>query len=188
MNAHKWVYDFAEGSKEMRDLLGGKGANVAEMTRVLGGELVPAGFTISTEACVEYMRSGSEPEGLSEQVAEALERLQHKVGKRFGDSGDPLLVSVRSGARESMPGMLDTILNLGLGDESVAGLAASTGDERFAWDSYRRLVHMFGNVAHGVPGEQFEDALKEVREAYGVGSDPELPVEALKELVQRFKG
>jgi pyruvate,orthophosphate dikinase len=187
MSRHKWVYDFAEGSKDMRDLLGGKGANVAEMTRVLGEERVPAGFTITTEACVEYMRAGEEPEGLAEEVAHALERLQEKVGKRFGDSSDPLLVSVRSGARESMPGMLDTILNLGLGDESVVGLAASTGDERFAWDSYRRLVQMFGNVAHGVPGEQFEDALREAREAHGVGSDQELPSEAQKELVERFK-
>src|SRR5437764_2625147 len=174
MHEHKWVYDFAEGSKDMRDLLGGKGANVAEMTRVLGWELVPAGFTISTEACVEYMRSGSEPEGLSEQVAEALERLQHKVGKRFGDSGDPLLVSVRSGARESMPGMLDTILNLGLNDEAVGGLAASTGDERFAWDSYRRLVQMFGNVAYGVPGQRFDEILKEAKESAGVSSDAEV--------------
>src|SRR5437588_12953082 len=99
MNAHKWVYDFAEGSKEMRELLGGKGANVAEMTRVLGEELVPAGFTITTEACVEYMRTGSEPDGLAEQVSGALERLQEKVGKRFGDAADPLPVSVRSGAR-----------------------------------------------------------------------------------------
>src|SRR5438067_6057398 len=132
MTDEKWVYDFAEGSRDMRELLGGKGANVAEMTRVLGEELVPAGFTITTEACVEYMRAGEEPEGLAEQVAEALERLQKKVGKRFGHSSDPLLVSVRSGARESMPGLLDTVLNLGLGDESVVGLAASTGDERFA--------------------------------------------------------
>src|SRR5438067_2923628 len=186
MTDEKWVYDFAEGSRDMRELLGGKGANVAEMTRVLGEELVPAGFTITTEACVEYMRAGEEPEGLAEQVAEALERLQEKVGKRFGDSSDPLLVSVRSGARESMPGMLDTILNLGLNDEAVGGLAASTGDERFAWDSYRRLVQMFGNVAHGVPGEQFEDALKEVRQAHAASSDPELPAEALKELVERF--
>src|ERR1700704_3718311 len=115
---HKWVYDFAEGSMDMRDLLGGKGANVAEMTRVLGEELVPPGFTITTEACVEYMRLGREPEGLAVPVAAALERLELRAGKRFGDRRDPLLVSVRSGARESMPGMLDTILNLGVGAES----------------------------------------------------------------------
>ena len=188
MEKHKWVYDFSEGSREMRDLLGGKGANVAEMTRVLGEELVPAGFTITTEACVEYMRAGREPDGFADQVAEALKRLQDRAGKRFGDDTDPLLVSVRSGARESMPGMLDTILNLGLNDDAVAGLAQTTGNERFAWDSYRRLVQMFGNVASGVAGESFEDALKEVKEAYGVSTDPELPVEALQELVERFKG
>jgi pyruvate,orthophosphate dikinase len=183
----KWVYEFAEGSKEMRELLGGKGANVAEMTRVLGPDLVPAGFTITTDACVQYMRAGGEPEGLSEQVAAALERLQDAAGKRFGAGDDPLLVSVRSGARESMPGMLDTILNLGLDDRSVEGLARSTGNGRFAWDSYRRLVQMFGNVVEGVPGEEFEDAIAEVKSKYGAGTDAELPVEALKELVERFK-
>ena len=136
----KWVYDFGEGSKEMRELLGGKGAGVAEMTRVLGAERVPGGFTITTEACVEYMRAGREPDGLSEQVAQALDRLQEQTGKRFGDERDPLLVSVRSGARESMPGMLDTILNLGLNDRSVLGLASATGNERFAWDL--SLIHI----------------------------------------------
>src|SRR3712207_5984063 len=129
----------------MRDLLGGKGANVAEMTKVLGAERVPAGFTITTEACVAYMEKGTEPDGMEDQVQEALERLQEQAGKRLGDPEDPLLVSVRSGARESMPGMLDTILNLGLNDESVKGLATSTDNERFAWDSYRRLILMFGN-------------------------------------------
>src|SRR3954463_6876722 len=116
----KWVYEFAEGSREMRELLGGKGANVAEMTRVLGAERVPAGFTITTSACVAYMEAGkAEPEGLAEEVAEALAALERHTGKRLGDHDDPLLVSVRSGARESMPGMLDTVLNLGLNDESV---------------------------------------------------------------------
>src|SRR5436309_2021505 len=148
----------------MRDLLGGKGANVAEMTRVLGADRVPAGFTITTEACVEYMRAGrEEPDGMAEQVAEALERLQEHTGKRLGDAEDPLLVSVRSGARESMPGMLDTVLNLGLNDASVEGLAARTGNPRFAWDSYRRFVQMFGNVVRGVPGERFEDVVSGVR-------------------------
>ena len=151
--ATKWVYDFAEGSREMRDLLGGKGANIAEMTRVLGPERVPAGFTITTEACVAYMRAGAAPpDGLDEQVDEALARLEERAGKRLGDPDDPLLVSVRSGARDSMPGMMDTVLNLGLNDESVEGLAARTGNERFAWDSYRRLVQMFGDVVRGVPG------------------------------------
>ena len=184
----RWVYDFADGSREMRDLLGGKGANVAEMTRVLGTERVPAGFTITTEACVAYMRSGSEPEGLAEQVASALGRLQELAGKRFGDEDDPLLVSVRSGSRESMPGMLDTILNVGLNDRSVVGLASATENERFAWDSYRRLVQMFGNVVEGVPGERFEDAIAAVKRSEGVQTDAELSVEALKELVERFQG
>jgi pyruvate,orthophosphate dikinase len=186
--ADKWVYDFAEGSREMRELLGGKGANVAEMTRVLGTDRVPPGFTITTEACVAFMRDGKEPDGLAEQVAAAIERLEEIAGLRFGDDRDPLLVSVRSGARESMPGMLDTILNLGLNDRSVQGLANVTGNERFAWDSYRRLVQMFGNVAQGVPGERFEDAIAEVKRAAGVSTDAELPVEALKELVERFQG
>src|SRR5579859_7386846 len=139
----RWVYDFADGSKEMRDLLGGKGANVAEMTRVLGTDRVPAGFTITTEACVEYMRADrTEPEGLAHQMADALARLEERTGKRLGDDADPLLVSVRSGARESMPGMLDTVLNLGLNDTSVQGLASATDNDRFAWDSYRRFVQM----------------------------------------------
>src|SRR5450755_3162366 len=160
----KWVYDFAEGSREMRELLGGKGAGIAEMTRVLGAERVPAGFTVTTEACVEYMRADKqEPEGMAEQVAEAIARLEQHAGKRLGDPSDPLLVSVRSGARESMPGMMDSVLNLGLNDESVAGLAARTGDERFAWDCYRRLVQMFGNVVRGVAGERFEDEIARVK-------------------------
>src|SRR5215204_6190331 len=185
----KWVYDFDEGSKDMRDLLGGKGANVAEMTRVLGADRVPAGFTITTEACVAYMNAGQqEPEGMAEQVAEALERLQQHTGKRLGDDDDPLLVSVRSGARESMPGMLDTVLNLGLNDRSVEGLARATENDRFAWDSYRRFVQMFGNVSHGIPGEEFEDAIKEVKQDRGVKDDVDLDVDALKELTERFKG
>jgi pyruvate,orthophosphate dikinase len=188
MSDHKWVYDFAEGSKDMRELLGGKGANVAEMTRVLGPDRVPAGFTITTEACVAYMKSGSEPEGLDEQVGAGLQRLEERAGKRFGDNEDPLLVSVRSGARESMPGMLDTILNVGLNDTSVEGLAGVTGNDRFAWDSYRRLVQMFGNVVEGVPGSRFEDALAAAKRDAGVETDAELPVDALHELVEEFKG
>src|SRR3954471_24257840 len=185
----KWVYDFAEGSKDMRDLLGGKGANVAEMTRVLGADRVPAGFTITTAACVAYMKAGQEePDGMSDEVAEALERLQENTGKRLGDDEDPLLVSVRSGARESMPGMLDTVLNLGLNDASVEGLARATDNERFAWDSYRRFVQMFGNVSHGIPGEKFEDAIKAIKEDRGVKDDVELDVDALKELTEAFKG
>jgi pyruvate, orthophosphate dikinase len=184
----QWVYDFSEGSKDMRELLGGKGANVAEMTRVLGEDRVPAGFTITTEACVAYMKAGQEePEGMADQVAEALERLQERAGKRLGDDEDPLLVSVRSGARESMPGMLDTVLNLGLNDTSVEGLATATDNARFAWDSYRRFVQMFGNVSRGIPGEQFEDAIKEVKSGRGVEQDTDLDVDALKELTRRFQ-
>jgi pyruvate,orthophosphate dikinase len=188
MSEHKWVYDFAEGSRDMRDLLGGKGANVAEMTRVLGTDRVPAGFTITTEACVAYMKSGSEPEGLDDQVASAMKRLEETAGKKFGDDEDPLLVSVRSGARESMPGMLDTILNVGLNDKSVDGLARATENERFAWDSYRRLIQMFGNVVHGVSGSRFEDALGQARDDGGVETDAELSVDALRKLVEEFKG
>src|SRR3954451_14009589 len=188
MGETQWVYDFAEGSRDMRELLGGKGANVAEMTRVLGAERVPAGFTITTEACVAYMKAGqTEPEDLAEQVADALGRLEEHAGKRLGDDDDPLLVSVRSGARESMPGMLDTVLNLGINDDSVQGLAKVTENERFAWDSYRRFVQMFGNVSHGIPGERFEAAIKEVKEARGVKDDSELDADALRELTGRFQ-
>jgi pyruvate,orthophosphate dikinase len=184
----KLVYDFAEGSRDMRELLGGKGANVAEMTRVLGPERVPAGFTITTEACVAYMESGREfPDGLEEQVREALGRLEEAAGKRLGDSGDPLLVSVRSGARESMPGMLDTVLNLGLNDESVEGLARATENDRFAWDSYRRFCQMFGNVCRGIAGERYEGLIKERKDDAGVVQDVELGVDDLKALTTRFK-
>src|SRR3954454_7981046 len=186
--AEKWVYDFTEGSKDMRELLGGKGANVAEMTRVLGADKVPAGFTITTEACVAYMKAGQEePDGMAEQVADALKRLQEHTEKSLGDDDDPLLVSVRSGARESMPGMLDTVLNLGMNDKSVEGLAKATENERFAWDSYRRFVQMFGNVSRGIDGEAFEQAITEIKEDRGVEEDTDLDDDALKELVDRFK-
>jgi pyruvate,orthophosphate dikinase len=189
MGEQKWVYEFSEGSREMRDLLGGKGANVAEMTRVLGADRVPAGFTITTEACVEYMRADRAfPGGLDEQVATALAALEEHAGKRLGDPADPLLVSVRSGARESMPGMMDTVLNLGLNDESVLGLARATGNERFAWDSYRRFVQMYGNVVMGVPGDELEREIRRVKHARGVTQDTELDVAALQELVEAFKG
>ena len=158
----KFVYDFAEGSRGMRELLGGKGANIAEMTRILGADRVPAGFTITTEACVAYMNAGlNEPAAMAEEVARHLARLEEQAGKKLGDDDDPLLLSVRSGARDSMPGMMDTVLNLGLNDVSVQGLAKKTGNERFASDCYRRFVQMFGNVCRGVPGERFEDAIKE---------------------------
>src|ERR671937_2138450 len=172
----------------MRELLGGKGANVAEMTHVLGADRVPAGFTITTEACVAYMAGDrTEPEPLEEQVAEALRHLEEQAGQRLGDDEDPLLVSVRSGARESMPGMLDTVLNLGLNDRSVEGLAKTTDNERFAWDSYRRFVQMFGNVARGVPGERIEDEITARKKERGVKHDTDLDVEDLTFLVDRFK-
>jgi len=184
----RWVYDFAAGSKDMRDLLGGKGANVAEMTRVLGPDRVPPGFTITTEACVQYMRAGrQEPDGMAKEVADALAALEQHSGRRLGDRDDPLLVSVRSGSRESMPGMLDTVLNLGLNDEAVRGLARSTDNERFAWDSFRRFVQMFGNVSRGIPGERFEEAITAAKQARGVTLDTELDVDALRELTGRFK-
>src|SRR5436305_2968203 len=172
----------------MRELLGGKGANVAEMTRILGPDRVPAGFTITTEVCVAYMEADrTEPDGLQEQVAEALGRLEEQAGKKLGNSDDPLLVSVRSGARESMPGMLDTVLNLGLNDRSVEGLAQKTSNDRFAWDSYRRFVQMFGNVCRGVPGERFEDAIKERKSERGVVDDTQLDTGDLKALTDAFK-
>ena len=186
--ATTWVVPFAEGSREMRDLLGGKGANVAEMTRILGSDRVPAGFTITTEACVAYMAADRTlPDGLAEQVRQALEDLERQAGRRLGDPDDPLLVSVRSGARESMPGMMDTVLNLGLNDRSVEGLAATTGNERFAWDSYRRFVQMYGNVVVGLPGEEFEDRIKAAKQKRGVQLDTELDAEALRELTRAFQ-
>ncbi|HEY1835031.1 MAG TPA: pyruvate, phosphate dikinase, partial [Solirubrobacteraceae bacterium] len=186
---HGWVVDFRDGSRAMRDLLGGKGANVAEMTRVLGAERVPAGFTITTEACVAYMLSedGDFPPGLEAQVAEALTRLEQSAGRRLGDVADPLLVSVRSGARESMPGMLDTVLNLGLNDDTVVGLAERSGNERFAWDSYRRFVQMYGNVVMGIPGERFEQAIATLKQARGVSLDTDLNADALRGLTVEFK-
>jgi pyruvate,orthophosphate dikinase len=182
-----WTVDFDQGSREMRDLLGGKGANVAEMTRVLGAERVPAGFTITTEACIAYMRAdGQFPPGLDEQVDAAVERLEARAGKRLGDPEDPLLVSVRSGARESMPGMLDTVLNLGLNGDSVLGLATRAGDERFAWDSYRRLVQIYGSVVAGIPGERFESEIAAAKQSRGVTLDTELDAAALRELTGEF--
>ncbi len=185
--AGSWVVDFKDGSRGMRELLGGKGANVAEMTRVLGAERVPAGFTVTTEACVAYLRSGAFPDGLLEDVAAGLSRLEVLAGRSFGGRSDPLLVSVRSGARESMPGMLDTVLNLGLNDETVEGLAARSGDERFAWDCYRRFVQMYGNVVAGIPGDRFEDAIAAAKSERGVSLDTELDAEALRELTAQFK-
>jgi pyruvate, orthophosphate dikinase len=181
-----YVYDFSQGSKEMRDLLGGKGANLAEMTTI--GLPVPDGFTITTKACLDYLGAGSEwPEGLRDEVAEHLAGLEERVGKRLGDPADPLLVSVRSGAPVSMPGMMDTILNLGLNDRSVEGLAKQSGDERFALDSYRRFVQMFGDVVMGVDGHLFEDALDRAKRDRGVRADVDLDADALRKLVAAFR-
>jgi pyruvate, orthophosphate dikinase len=180
----KLVYDFAEGGRDMKDLLGGKGANLAEMT-VLGLP-VPPGFTITTEACRAYLESGQVPGELAAEVDEHLSALEARMGKRLGDPADPLLVSVRSGAKFSMPGMMDTVLNIGLNDESVAGLAAQAGEERFAWDSYRRLLQMFGKTVLGVEG--FEDVLDRVKADKGVRVDLELDADDLRALVDEFKG
>jgi len=184
----KWVYEFSEGSREMRDLLGGKGAGIAEMTRVLGPDRVPAGFTITTEASVAYMEAGDvEPPGLSEQVDAALAALEQRTGGRLGAAADPLLVSVRSGARVSMPGMLDTVLNLGLNDESVQALAEATGNERFAWDAYRRFVQMFGNVVRGIASSHFESALDSAKRERGVELDTDLKSADLRTLTGVFR-
>ena len=187
MTSTKYVYAFEEGSKEQKYLLGGKGANLAEMTKL--GLPVPPGFTITTDACNAYMAGGNTlPDGLMGEVSTALAALEEKMGKRLGDDVDPLLVSVRSGAPFSMPGMMDTVLNLGLNDVSVAGLAKQTENERFAFDSYRRFVQMFGKIVLDISGEAFEDALEELRKEQGVETDPELDAAALRGLVETFKG
>ena len=153
----KYVYDFHEGNRDMKDLLGGKGANLAEMTNL--GLPVPPGFTITTQACKAYLETGSAPDELSAQVTDKLGRLEAQFGKKLGQADDPLLVSVRSGAKFSMPGMMETVLNIGLNDESVAGLAKQSSNDRFAWDSYRRLLQMFGKTVLHIEGEHFEDAI-----------------------------
>jgi pyruvate,orthophosphate dikinase len=181
----KYVYDFAEGNRDLKDLLGGKGANLAEMTRL--GLPVPPGFTITTEACRSYLTSGQEPASLADEVTQHLRALEARTGRRLGQPDDPLLVSVRSGAKFSMPGMMETILNVGLNDTSVQGLAAWSGDERFAFDAYRRLIHMFGATVLGIDGECFEDALQAARRARGAASDLDLGVEDLRALVEAYK-
>jgi len=182
----RYVYDFAEGADLGRELLGGKGAGLAEMTTL--GIPVPAGFTVTTQACVEYMQAGKElPAGLGDEIEQHLARLEETTGKRLGDRGDPLLVSVRSGAAVSMPGMMDTILNLGLNDEAVEGLAATTGNARFAYDAYRRLLQMYGEVVDGVSAQDFEGALTALKDAGGVRQDVDLSADDLRELVGRFK-
>src|SRR5436190_22990021 len=179
------VFDFDEPSGGGRELLGGKGIGLAEMT--LMGLPVPAGFTITTDACRAYMKAGELPAGLAEEVAEHVGRLEQTTGKRFGDPGDPLLVSVRSGAAVSMPGMMDTILNLGLNNDAVEGLGATTENERFAQDSYRRLIQMYGEVVDGIDADRFERALAELKQSRGRQQDVDLSPDDLKQLVATFK-
>jgi pyruvate, orthophosphate dikinase len=182
----KYVYDFSEGNKEMKDLLGGKGANLAEMTNM--GLPVPPGFTITTEACLAYLAKDEFPPGLMDENEEHLQGLEHAMTKRLGDAEDPLLVSVRSGAKFSMPGMMDTVLNLGLNDRSLEGLAKQTeGDWRFAWDAYRRFVQMFGKIVMNVPGEEFEHALDRAKQAKGANAqDTDLDADDLRRLHAEF--
>jgi pyruvate,orthophosphate dikinase len=180
-----WVYDFSEGSKDQKDLLGGKGANLAEMTNL--GLPVPPGFTITTDACRHYLQHGSPPPELADQVSEHLAALEKAMGKTLGDPADPLLVSVRSGAAASMPGMMETVLNVGLNDESVRGLAAQSGSERFAWDSYRRLIQMFGKTVLGIDGEHFDEALDEVKREQGTDLDLDLDTGHLQDVVGRYE-
>ncbi len=182
----KYVYDFNEGNRDLKDLLGGKGANLSEMTNL--GLPVPPGFVITTEACKVYLDSGDEPAELRDEVTEHLEALEQAMGKKLGQPDDPLLVSVRSGAKFSMPGMMETVLNIGLNDESVQGLAKQAGSERFAWDSYRRLIQMYGKTVLGIDGEHFEDAIGEAKEAKGTKNDLDLDEGDLREIVEKFKG
>ena len=182
----KYVYDFSEGDKSMKDLLGGKGANLAEMTKL--GLPVPPGFTITTEACRAYLKESTVPESLATEVTTALRGVEDQMGRHLGDPSDPLLVSVRSGAKFSMPGMMETVLNIGLNDKSVLGLAAVSGNERFAWDSYRRLIQMFGKTVLDIDGDLFSDALDALKAERGVTGDTELTAEDLKGLVDTFKG
>src|SRR3954454_3514881 len=183
--ANRYVYDFDEPASGGRELLGGKGVGLAEMTQM--GVPVPAGFTITTDACRGYMAESELPAGLEEEVDEHVRRLEARAGKRFGSSDDPLLVSVRSGAAVSMPGMMDTILNLGLNDEAVEGLAAGTGNRRFALDSYRRLLQMFGEGGDGIGAHRFEDALSELKVRRGARVDTDLDADDLDQLVGTFK-
>jgi pyruvate,orthophosphate dikinase len=181
---NRWVLAFSEGNRDMADLLGGKGAGLAEMTRL--GLPVPPGFIITTAACREFLATGSEPAGLTAEVDQHLARLEAFIGRRLGDRSDPLLVAVRSGARFSMPGMMDTVLNVGLTDETVEGLSRRSG-ERFAWDCYRRLVQMFGRTVMGVDGARFEEALSEARDRAGVATDDQLDAASLRDLVTAFR-
>ena len=183
--AHKPVWLFREGNASMRELLGGKGAGLAEMSRV--GLPVPPGFTITTEVCNAYNARGRQlPQGLTAEVRRALGAVEREMGKRFGDPANPLLISVRSGAQFSMPGMMDTVLNLGLNEETLRGLAALTGNERFAQDAYRRFVQMFGKIVLDVPGEKFEHLIDEQKQRVGAKLDTDLSAADLRALADRF--
>jgi pyruvate,orthophosphate dikinase len=181
----KFVYDFTEGNKDLKDLLGGKGANLAEMTNL--GLPVPPGFTITTDACRYYLAQGSVPDGLDDEVTRHLRELESAIGRKLGDADDPLLVSVRSGAKFSMPGMMDTVLNVGLSDHSVDGLAKQSGNERFAWDAYRRLIQMFGKTVLDIDGAHFERAIDDAKQAKGAASDTQLDADDLKALTATYK-
>ena len=181
----KLVYDFVEGNKDMKDLLGGKGANLAEMTNL--GLPVPPGFIISTDACRYYLENGSVPDGLAAEVTDHLKGLEQAMGRTLGAADDPLLVSVRSGAKFSMPGMMETVLNIGLSDASVQGLAKKAGSDRFAWDSYRRLIQMFGKTVLDIEGHEFEHALDSLKKAKGTKNDLDLDADDLRSLVDTFK-
>ena len=181
----KLVYDFTEGNKDLKDLLGGKGANLAEMTNL--GLPVPPGFIVSTDACRHYLREGDVPAGLDDEIAAHLRDLEAKMGRQLGDHADPLLVSVRSGAKFSMPGMMETVLNIGLSDESVHGLAKQAGNDRLAWDSYRRLIQMFGKTVLGIDGEDFEHVIDAAKQAKGTKNDLDLEAGDLRRIVDSFK-
>src|SRR5437763_8341755 len=181
----QYVYAFEEGGKDQKFLLGGKGANLAEMTNL--GLPVPPGFTITTEACLAYLEKDAFPDGLMDAAREHLGSLESAMGKRLGDAADPLLVSVRSGAKFSMPGMMDTVLNLGLNDVSRQGLARQTSDERFAYDSYRRFVMMYGRIVLGIPGEEFDAEFEKIKEKAGTDNDAEVPADLLANVTETFK-
>ena len=181
-----WVYHFEQGNRTLLSLLGGKGTGLAEMS--CGGLPVPPGFTITTAACkAYYLHDKLFPEGMWSQSKAALKVVEEKTGKRFGDSANPLLVSVRSGAPVSMPGMIDTVLNLGLNSNTLQGLAQLTGDERFAWDAYRRFVQMFGEIVLGAPKEKLDRAMEQLKAQFNTKRDADLPVTAWRLLVDRFK-
>ena len=182
----KYVYLFSEGNKDMRNLLGGKGANLAEMTHI--GLPVPQGFTITTEACTQYYEDGRQinPDIMAE-ISEYIVKMEEVTGKKFGDKKNPLLVSVRSGARASMPGMMDTILNLGINEDVVEYMAASSGNPRWAWDCYRRFIQMYSDVVMEVGKKYFEELIDKMKEEKGVTQDIELTADDLKELANQFK-